>query len=278
MNFFRVFGAGLLLLCLCIPAAAQQNPPAAKPADAQQSKDGGKNEDEKEEEKPPPLKEYDPVGNFIFSFGGALVFYNEDGGVNTAPAPVLPVPYAAFDWIALRRGVFNMGLGSRISLYWNNYLWQDKRPWPAEIENRQAFVTGIVPAVAARFVVHFNRIMLHIHTGISADLRIVTEALDLNAEDEDEARRQTALIRGYFWENARFLYPLFVFGMDFPVTRKWRLGVEVSASMPFSQMANGETLGLDAWRLGIGVSISRHFFLKPAQKEKPENSEPADTK
>jgi hypothetical protein len=179
-----VFGAMLAGASAYGQQAAQNAPQAG--ASAENNGDADKNE--AEANKKPVIKPYvKPVGKWIFSFGGGIVLFAEDGGIEAAPAPVLPMPFASFDWVALRRGLFNLALDSRLAIYWTDYLWDDGRPYPAMIETRQSFVLGFVPSLEAKAYIQLSYIMLKAGLGISADMRVVTAALDLNDADKKEA-------------------------------------------------------------------------------------------
>jgi hypothetical protein len=248
---------------------AQNEPQTANggAADEADKADKADKQDKKTEEakNKPPAK---PVGKWVFSFGGGIVLFNEDGGLETAPPPVLPVPFASFDWTPLRLGIFNLALDGRLEIYWTDYLILDGHPppYPAMIESRQSFVMGIVPALAAKAYIQLPPVMLKAALGFSADLRIVTTALDLNEADMEVARRQTSQISDYFWGNGRFFRPIFIFGADLPVTGRWRVGLDVEISIPIMEMALSETSGVENWRFGFFVSISGHFDGKKPQK------------
>jgi hypothetical protein len=256
-----------------VPAPAQdaETPPASAAESAGGGQDGGSPAQKAAAapQEPPP-----PVPDWIISVSAATVFFNEDGGIQTAPAPVIGMPCFSFDWMLMKKGRVNLALEAGLGVYWAYYLLHNGRPYPAEIENRQSFVLGFIPGVQAKLIIPLAKFMLHTSLGFTADMRVVSEAPGLGEPEIPEAREQTGAIRDYFWENARFLYPSFELGFDYPIVKNWRLGLRVVVYCPLVQMLRNETAGFEAWRFGAALSVSRHL----QKKEKPETKKPETKK
>lgn len=243
------------------PSAAPSAPPnPAKPAP-----------DSAEPEKNEQKKLTAP--DFIFSLQSGFILFNEDGGLNTAPSPVvLWEPGFVMDVVLLKRGGFNLALSSSLHLYWNNYLWENRRPYPAPLENRLAFVLGFLGGLEAKAIFPVFNFLLYSNLGLSADFRLVTEALGLNESDKNDVNEQLPLIRDYFWSNGRLFYPVAGVGFETHLVNGWFLGGAVNVSMPIAELFLGEQIGLEGWRFSFTLSFSRHFQkkVKPKEEEKKE--------
>ncbi|MDR2490357.1 MAG: hypothetical protein LBD20_03035 [Spirochaetaceae bacterium] len=210
------------------------------------------------------------AGDMILTFGGAVLIFNEDGGLHTAPLPVLPSGIVSFDWVLLKRGIVNLAVDAHLGFYGTNYIWIFDRPYPTEIENRLAFVFGFITGASAKLMLPLSIFLFNTELGFAFDLRIITEAADLNKEDSDDARAAAEKIREYYWNGGRFFYPSFGVGLDFPVVTGWNLGFSFKMWMPVVQMAYGESPGLNDWRFGFALTVSKHFN----KKKKPTETEP----
>ncbi|MDR3357147.1 MAG: hypothetical protein LBO04_08205 [Spirochaetaceae bacterium] len=193
----------------------------------------------------------------VFSFGGSILIFQEDYGLEAAPVPVLPAPGVAFTlppWGSILSGA---AIETTLDMYFTyyKYSYELDRPVPAEIENRSAFVFGPILAFQLQGYFNINKVRLRLNGGIAADFRIVLLAPDLNEADLEDAGRQTDDIRSFYKSAGQWLYPVFGLGADFQVTPRWSAGLDLRTWAPL------DFSGLDkqflGWRFGIGLRVSR---------------------
>ena len=267
----------LFLLCGLVPLWGQ-NQNAQQENVQQQTAEGAQEatDDEKDKQAQQTGRR---VGDMILRFGGAALIFNEDGGLHTAPLPVLPSGTASFDWVLLKRGIVNLAVDTNLGFYGTNYTWIFDRPYPTEIENRLTFVFGFITGASAKLLLPVSAFLFHTELGFAFDLRIVTEAADLNEEDSDDARAATQKISEYYWNGGRFFYPMFGLGFDVPIIPGWNLGFSFKMWMPVVQMAYGESPGFNDWRFGFALTVSKHFNKKkkPPQPDENEAEDQAQT-
>ena len=250
--------------CLWGQEQAAQNQTAQQPAE--------ETAEEGKEEKPQQQAARN-VGDMILTFGGGVLIFNEDGGLQTAPLPVLSSAVVSFDWVLLKRGIVNLAVEANLGLYGNNYIWVSGRPYPTEIENRLTFVFGFITGASAKLMLPVSIFLFNTELGFAFDLRVITEAADLNKEDAEDARFATEKIREYYWNEGRFFYPAFGLGLDFPIITGWNLGFSFKMWMPVVQIAYGESPGMNDWRFGFALTVSKHFN----KKKKPVKTGQAET-
>jgi hypothetical protein len=134
-----------------------------------------------------------------WSFGGTILVFPEDNGNRGGPTPVLPAPATA-----LACSVWGpLSLELSLDLYFTHYKYDFEwnRALPVEIENRSAFVFGMLTGIqaAARFPLG-ERFVFRGYGGPAIDFRIIALAADLHPDDltglpETDAQIQTDAVR-----------------------------------------------------------------------------------
>ncbi|MDR2343590.1 MAG: hypothetical protein LBD86_03565 [Spirochaetaceae bacterium] len=203
-------------------------------------------------------------GRSIFSFGGSILIFQEDYGLEAAPIPVLPAPAFAFTLPPFVSGFAGLALEATLDTYFTyyKYSYEMDRPVPAEIENRSAFVLGPVLGLQFQGRLNLDKVRLRINAGLAADFRIVLLAPDLNEADLEDANRQTDDIRGFYKDPEQWLYPVLGLGADFQVTPHWSAGLDLRTWAPLD--FSGVDKQFLGWRLGIGLRVSRLLKQPPA--------------
>jgi hypothetical protein len=199
----------------------------------------------------------------VFSFGGSLLIFMEDYGLEAAPTPILSAPFFAFALPPLDRTYVGVCFEVTLDMYFTNYRYSYRlnRPIPAEIENRSAFVFGLMPAFQLQGRVNLGKTKARLSGGAAIDFRLVGLALDLNEADvqgppEWNAATQTDDIRAYYDKPERMIYPFAGFGVDFQFTPRWAAGLDIRVWIPLDGGASADNPFL-GYRVGIGVRISR---------------------
>jgi hypothetical protein len=189
---------------------------------------------------------------------GSILFFPENNGNESDPMPILPSPglgisYPLTDFLKTEL---------TLDFYLTHYGFSDKlgRPVPNAIENRTARVIGSVFALQA--AAHFDLtsyLTLRVFGGPAADLRIVLVAANLKEglDPMDDIRRQTNLVRNYFWSRGRWFLPVVGVGTDLTVNDRFRLGVDIRTWIPMYRIWTEENLPLvEGWRFGMGVRVT----------------------
>jgi hypothetical protein len=199
--------------------------------------------------------------SFSLSFEGSIFFFPEDNGNEGDPMPVLPSFGAALAYQVWGPLYAELTL----DLYFTHYRYSTllDRAVPAAIENRSAFVFGILPGIQAvgRFPLS-KWFTLRVYGGPAADLRIVTLAADLNPRDtagglETNARLQTDAVREYFWGKGRWFLPVAGAGIDYTINEKFLLGLDFRTWFPLYRAWSGEDLpAVEGWRFGMGLRFT----------------------
>lgn len=207
-----------------------------------------------------PLTAADFGDRISWSVEGSILYFPEDNGTAGDPAPILPSLGAA---LALQMRSY-LWLELTEDLYFTHYSYNYslKRAVPAAIENRSAFVFGFFTGmqVLGRFPLG-NFADFRIFGGPAADFRIVALAANLHPDDfsgnpETDAKIQTAAVRKYFWEKARWFMPVAGIGMDFVVNEKFLAGFDMRVWFPMYRIAGDNMPPIEGWRFALGLRIS----------------------
>jgi hypothetical protein len=192
----------------------------------------------------------------VFSFGGSLLFFQEDYGFEAAPSPILPAPFFSFAVPPLDAGFAGIALETTLDMYFTHYKYSEDldRPITAEIENRSAFVFAPVLAFQAQGRFKAGKAEFRVAAGIAGDLRIVLLAGDMNEADMEDAGRQTEAIRDFFSRPERALYYVADIGADFRLAPKWLAGLDIRVWAPID--FSGFDRRFLGWRFGAGFRAS----------------------
>ncbi|GHV83804.1 hypothetical protein AGMMS50212_11440 [Spirochaetia bacterium] len=253
------------------PVFAQENDtektPAQASADAprepETAQTGGESAESGEDEKPAEGRGQLWLSKLILSFGCSILVLQEDYGFESAPTPVLPAPFIALSFPPLG-GFIKLRLETTVDLYFTHYKWSYSMncPLPSEIENRSAFVFGIMPALQVQGSFDIKKLNFRVNAGLAADLRVITIAEDLNAADWEDATAQTNLIKDYFWEGARWLFPELGLGVGYNFSPKYSVGLDFRFYFPLDKPEAAANIQGGGSRFAIGVRISRNFEKK----------------
>ncbi|MCL2267385.1 MAG: hypothetical protein FWC17_06425 [Treponema sp.] len=199
---------------------------------------------------------------FHWSFSGSLFYFAADNGVDSDPAPILPVLGFSAGW----RFWGPLRIELTEDIYFTNYQLNTEHGYPMACnqEERSAFVLGFITGIQLTGYIPIGRngIGIRIYGGPAADLRVVLLAFGLNHPsdfqgDERDAQLQTDAIRDYFWSESRWFMPVFGVGMDFPVSEHFKIGFDLRAWFPVYKLwTNDNTPAIDGWRFGAGVRIT----------------------
>ena len=189
---------------------------------------------------------------------GSILFFPEDNGMESDPMPILP---------SLGAGVSSpltgaLALELTLDFYTTHYGYSHtlNRPVPLAIENRTARVMGFL--VGLQLARHFHaapNVTLRAYGGAAADLRVVLVASGLTEglDDMNEIRRDTDLVRRYFWSQGRWFKPLIGVGADYTLNSNLRLGFDFRVWMPVYRLWTGENLpAVEGWRFGPGIRLT----------------------
>jgi hypothetical protein len=205
-----------------------------------------------------PLEAQGFFSKLSWSAGGSLLFFPEDNGLYSDPMPILPSPGMAVAYPVAGP----MWAELTLDFYFTHYGYSDElgRAVPYAIENRSAQVWAIV--LGAQAVALFPvtpMIDVRAYGGLSADMRIVLLAEDLNegVDDIPLIRKETDQVRSYFWGQGRWLLPVIGSGVDFSLNERFKLGVDLRMWIPLYKLWTDEGFtNIDGWRFGAGVRIS----------------------
>jgi hypothetical protein len=195
-----------------------------------------------------------------WSFGGTVLLFPEDNGNRGGPMPVLPAPGAALSYSIWGP----LSVEAALDLYGTYYLYDFEwnRALPAEIENRSAFVLGLLTGfhALARFPLG-DRFTLRAYGGPDMDFRIITLASDhpddLTGVQETDARIQTDAVRTYFWSQGRWFLPVLGTGLDYRLNEKFLIGLDFRTWFPLYRIWSREELPpAEGWRFGLGLRIT----------------------
>jgi hypothetical protein len=210
---------------------------------------------------PPLLRAENFSERLSWSFGGTILLFPEDNGNRGGPMPVLPAPGTALAcsiWGPLSAEI-------SLDLYFTHYKYDFEwnRALPAEMENRSAFVFGILTGiqVLASFPLG-EQFVFRGYGGPAMDLRIITLAADLHPDDlsglpETDAQIQTDAVREYFWGRGRWFLPVLGTGFDYRINEKFLIGLDFRTWFPLYKVWSGEELPpLEGWRFGLGLRFT----------------------
>jgi hypothetical protein len=191
-----------------------------------------------------------------WSIHGTVLFFPEDNGLSSDPMPILPSLGAAAAFPLLGPLEAEVTLDFYGTHY--GYSYELGRAVPYAIENRSSLVIGSVLGIQAlgRFFITPN-VVFRVYAGPAADLRICLIAEDLEGDDREDASKQTKDIAKYFWGQGRWLLPTAGVGMDFGITPKAMLGLDIRVWFPLYKTWSGESLpGIEGWRFGAGFKLT----------------------
>jgi hypothetical protein len=149
-----------------------------------------------------------------------------------------------------------------LDFYFTHYGYSDYlgRPIPNAIENRTSRVIGSLLAFQAVGNFDVTSFMtVRVFGGLAADLRIVLVAADLNEELDpmEDIRRQTDLVREYYWSRGRWFFPVAGTGLDFPINQRFKIGIDFRTWFPMYRfLANEDLPAFEGWRFGGGLRFS----------------------
>jgi len=189
---------------------------------------------------------------------GSILFFPEDNGMESDPMPILPSLGAGASHPLTSR----LALELTLDFYTTHYGYSHtlNRPVPLAIENRTARVLGFL--LGLQLTRHFYltpAVRIRAYGGPAADLRIVLVASGLNGgfDDMDEIRRDTDLVRNYFWSQGRWFKPLVGVGADYTLNSGFRLGFDFRVWMPVYRLWTRENLpAVEGWRFGPGIRLT----------------------
>jgi len=185
---------------------------------------------------------------------GSVLFFPEDNGMYSDPMPVLPslglgASYPITDILKLEL---------TLDFYMTHYGYALDRAVPQAIENRSALVIGSLFAFQAAAYFNVTSFMtVRAYGGPAADLRIVLVAEDLNSGDMDDAQRQTDAVLNYFWSSGRWFMPVVGAGVDFNISSRFKVGIDLRVWIPIYRLWTGEDLPpIEGWRFGPGIRFT----------------------
>jgi hypothetical protein len=202
------------------------------------------------------------AGSLTLSFRGTLMILPEANGPGRgAPLPLLPSPGVALAYPLWGPLEAELSLDLYFTHY--GYDWGLARPIPVEIENRSAFVAGVLTGfqLGARIPLG-ERGSLRFYAGPAVDIRLVFIASGLNdadlvKNDPAGAPMQTGAVRKYFWGQGRWFLPFVGAGYDFAVNDKILAGIDFRVWVPIYRLWTGEALpALEGWRFGPALRIT----------------------
>jgi hypothetical protein len=205
-----------------------------------------------------PLEAQGFFSRLTWAAEGSVLFFPEDNGMHSDPMPVLPSPGVAVSHPL----PWPMHLELTLDFYFTHYGYDFEldRAVPYAIENRSSFVFGSVLGVQALALFNITPLIdVRAYGGLSADLRIVLVAEDLNegVDPMDEIQRETDAVRDYFWSKGRWLFPVLGGGIDFNLNPKLKLGLDLRIWFPLYRLWTAEDLpAIEGWRFGVGARIT----------------------
>ena len=192
--------------------------------------------------------------NWFIDF--SVLLFPENNGMGSDPMPVLPSPGAGLSYPITNIFWLELTLDFYMTHYRYNYTLD--MAVPAAIENRSARVMGSFLGFHAAAYFNVNSFMtVRVYGGPAADLRIIFIAAGLNDSDKADAKKQTDSVRRYFWSQGRWFMPVIGTGLDFSVSQRFRLGIDLRVWVPIYRLWTGEKLpGIEGWRFGPGIRLS----------------------
>ena len=189
---------------------------------------------------------------------GSVLFFPEDNGLDSDPMPVLPSPGAGVFFPITKIFGIELTLDAYMTHYGYNYVLD--RAVPNAIENRTARVIGFPFAIQAAWHIGLTPLLsLRAYGGPAADLRAVFVAAGLNKglDDMEDIRRQTDSARSYFWSSGRWFMPVMGTGLDFSLSPRIKLGVDLRVWIPMYRIWTKENLPpIEGWRFGPGIRFT----------------------
>jgi len=194
--------------------------------------------------------------NFFWFLDMSVLFFPEKNGMGSDPMPVLPSPGAGIAYKVTN--IFRLELTLDFYLTHYGYNYTLNRAVPAAIENRSARVISSLLGFQAAAYFNVNSFMtVRVYGGPAADLRIVVVAAGLNAIDMDDAKKQTNSVRNYFWSSGRWFMPVMGAGLDFAISPRFRMGIDLRIWAPFYRAWTREKApAIEGWRFGPGIRFS----------------------
>jgi hypothetical protein len=196
--------------------------------------------------------------NLNWSFNaGILVLASDNGAQGADPMAILPFAGGSLAWNFW--GPLRLAITEDI--YFTNYEYNSDLGYPMACnpENRSAFVLGFLTGInlVAAFQISEKGVFARAFGGPVFDLRVVTQAFGLHPLDMEDARRQTAAIKNYFWSDGRMFFFTVGAGIDFPIIQKYLLGLDLRVWMPVYRMWTDDHIpSIDGWRFAVGLRIS----------------------
>ena len=189
---------------------------------------------------------------------GSVLLFPEDNGLNSDPMPVLPSPGVGVSFPVTRIFSIEITLDAYLTHYgFNSAL---NRAVPNAVENRTARVIGFPFAIQAAWRFNFTPLLsLRAYAGPAADFRAVFIAAGLNegTDDMDDIRLQTSSVKKYFWSKGRWFMPVVGTGLDFNITPRIQLGVDIRVWIPMYRIWTNEGLPpIEGWRFGPGIRFT----------------------
>ena len=209
-----------------------------------------------------PLGAQSFFGKISWFAEGSILVFPDDNGPLSDPTPILPS--LGFGVSCPFNNIFRAEL--TLDFYLTHYGYSDvlNRAIPNAIENRTSRVIGSLLAFQAAGYFNVNSFMtIRAFAGPAIDMRIVLVAAGLSDELDqmDDIRRQTDLVRNYFWSKGRWFMPVAGAGLDFKVNPRVKLGLDLRSWIPVYRLWTDEDLPpIEGWRFGCGIRLS---FIKP---------------
>jgi len=190
--------------------------------------------------------------------GGSILFFLEGNEVYADSMPILPSLGAGFFYPIIE----TLRLELTLDFYTTHYGFDTtyQRPIPLIRENRVARVLGFVLGFQlARPFEITPQLTFRMYGGIAADIRLVFVAfgLDESRDDMGTIRRETELLRQYFWSSGRWLFPVAGVGVDYRLHTGIGLGLDFRVWMPLYRVWTEEDLPrIEGWRFGPTVRLT----------------------
>ena len=207
-----------------------------------------------------PLEAQDSSKKLSWFAEGSIFIFPDDNDTISDPMPILPS--LGFGLSCSFHRFFRLEF--TFDTYFTHYGYSDflNRPIPNAIENRTSQVYGFILALPASGYFELGSVFtIRVFAGPGADLRLVLVAADLNEgiDPMEDIRRQTGLVKNYFWSDFRWFMPVAGLGFDFIVNPRLKFGIDLRAWFPVYRLWTGETLPpIEGWRFAGGVRIT--FF------------------
>lgn len=143
----------------------------------------------------------------------------------------------------------------RLSFFFNYYLWEDDKAYPAEIENRTAAVFSFLLDLPAVYTLDLKgKHHMDFSFGPAFNFRIITLANGVSSSDSGTtgtAEGDVDKIRSYLWGNGNFIYLSTYTSYLYSVSEKLQVGPEVRFYLNCGQLFSGN--GFDGAMLSLGI-------------------------